>query len=97
MGFLPSGSVRITADGTIGTSGSSIRVYNVSWLSSTAAGILTLYNGTSASDDIYFKNIGTAEKVEKQNWTNGLLFSNGCYADLDSNVLSVIAEITKEQ
>lgn len=86
------GSVRLTADGAVGTSGHPIRVYSAIMLSgSGGAGELVLRNGTADTGTLYFQEDGTAASHTKiYNFGEGFVFPNGCYFDKDTNTDAVV-------
>lgn len=88
------GSVRLTADGAVGTSGSPTRVYSVVMLSGAGgAGTLVLRNGTSASGTVYVQEDGTAaSKTKTYNFCGGLLFPSGCFFDIDTNTDAIVID-----
>lgn len=91
------GSVRLTADGVVGTSGRPVLVYNVVMLSGAGgAGELVLRNGTSASDTAYVTEAGTAaSKTKTYNFDGGLFFPSGCFFDIDTNTAAVVVNFTQ--
>lgn len=91
-----SGSVRLTADGVVGQSGSPIRVFNVEMLNDSSVGELVLRNGTGASDTIFVKKNGVVvSDTDTYNWFGGIVFPSGCFFDKDTNTVAVV--ITYEQ
>lgn len=92
-----SGAVSKTADSVIGTSGKPIRVWAVNMLSGGTAGQLVLRNGTAAGDDIWVREVGTANTGKTVTYgQEGILFPNGCFYDDDSNFTSVTIQYTQE-
>ena len=91
------GTVLKTASGSVPISGvtkvtaNEIRVYTIHIISGATAGQVKLYNGTDINGNLFAH--ATCPVVSSGNTfdfgTNGLLFPNGCYALLDSNVTSV--------
>lgn len=90
------GVQRVTADGVVGRSGLPVRVYEVTWLSDTTAGYVGLRNGTGTSSDLQFYLDGTASKTKTQAFREGLLFTDGCYCDIDANVTWAVVSYTTE-
>ena len=90
------GTKRFTADGVVGPSGGNIRVYNATWLSGTTAGDLTLRQGTTTAGDIWVQETGLLSKTETINFEGGMLFTNGCYVDLDANTTAVVISFIAE-
>ena len=97
MAFDVTGSVRKTANGAVGRSGKSTRVWSASLLCGHGNSFLQLRNGTSEADDLY-TNASAALGVFSQhiNFENGLLFPSGCYYDHDANASSAIIEFAQE-
>lgn len=87
------GSVRLTADGVVGRSGSGIRVHNVVLLAGAGgAGELVLRNGTADTATAYVTEAGTAaSKTKTYNFIGGLVFPDGCFYDADSNNAAIVA------
>lgn len=86
------GSKRLTTDGVVGPSGSPIRVHSAVILSgSGGAGVLVLRNGTTASGTVYVQEYGNAaSKTKTYNFIGGLVFPDGCFFDIDTNVDAVV-------
>lgn len=91
-----SGDVTLTASAVLITSGSPVRVYSCSWVSGASAGVIQLYNGTDNSGTARISETGTALKSKTANFQNGLLFSSGCYVELDGNISACTLECSKE-
>lgn len=92
------GSVRLTEDGAVGTSGKPIRVFSATQLSGGTAGILVLRNGTSDSATIYVqKTAPVVSNTDTVNFEGGLLFPNGCFFDKDTNTIAVVVEYREEK
>jgi hypothetical protein len=91
-----SGSIRLTADSVVGTSGRAVRLYSVHWLSGAAAGTLVLRNGTSATSEVYLQKVGTALDSQIFDWGQGLRFPAGCFYDHDANTTFVVIEFETE-
>jgi hypothetical protein len=88
---MTSGSVRLAADGVVGSSGHPVRVYNVVALSGATAGVLVLRNGTSASGTIYVQTTcPTVSETNTFNFCGGLTFPDGCFFDIDTNISAVV-------
>jgi len=85
-------SIRLTADGVIGTSGKPIRVLSVEALAgSGGVGELVLRDGTSDSGTIYVQQNGTLlSHSDTFNWTGGLYFPNGCFWDKDDDTDAIV-------
>ncbi len=91
-----SGAVSVTADTIIGTSGRPIRLWAINMLSGTA-GELVLRNGTTASDAIWVRELGTANTGRTVVYgTEGILFPDGMFYDDDSNITGVTIQYSEE-
>lgn len=86
------GSVQLTADGVVGTSGSPVRVFNMHIVSGGGgAAIVSLYNNTAATGTAYMKETGTVSTGKTFDYGNGgQLFASGCFVDVDTNTASVL-------
>ena len=91
------GSVALTADSAVGTSGNPIRVFSATWTSGATAGILQLRNGTADTADSYTFLEGTAYLSKVQTWEGGLRFPKGCFYDHDSNIGRAVIEYVEEK
>ena len=86
-----SGSQLSTADAAVGVSGSAVRVFMMHVISAGSGGIVSLRNGTSASDTAYDTETGTVGTGQTFYYgTQGIFFPSGCFIDLDSNTTSVL-------
>ncbi len=88
------GTVRLTADGVVGRSGSPIRVYTAVMMSAAGgAGELVLRNGTADTGTAYVTEAGTAaSKSKTYNFGEGITFPGGCFFDIDANTAAVVVE-----
>jgi len=86
------GSVQLTADGAVGTSGSPVRIFNMHIVSGgSGAAIVSLYNNTSATGTAYIKETGTVSTGKTFDYGNGgHVFPSGCFVDVDTNTTSVL-------
>lgn len=86
------GSIRLTADGVVGTSGKPVMVHSVVMLSAAGgAGTLVLRNGAADTATAYVQEDGTAaSKTKTYNFIGGLHFPAGCFFDIDANVTAVV-------
>lgn len=91
-----SGTETFTADGAVIDSGAKVRIFNVTWVSGATAGILQLFNGTSATGTPYFSEAGTANQSKTVNFENGMVFANGCYVDINANCSLAILQCRAE-
>ena len=94
MGF--GGTIRRTSNGELLSAGDIVRVFSVHIVSDTdATGKVQLREG-GASGTVKYELTGQSGTGFTDNIDNGLLFTNGCYADLDANVTSVEIQCVKE-
>lgn len=85
------GSVLITADGVVGTSGAPTRVFAIHVISDASAAVPLLENGTAASNTTWIKETGTANTGKTFTYgDHGILFPDGCNVDCDANTISVL-------
>ena len=95
MGY--SGSVSLTANSVVGTSGKPIRLFAVNMLSTGTAGELILRNGPAITDDIWVREQGTIDTGKTVEYgTYGILFPKGCYYEDDGNFTEVIFQFSEE-
>jgi len=90
------GTSNITADGVIGPSGRPIRVYSFVVHSGGTAAVVSFYSGTSSSGTKLIQIDGTINKSVVVTFEEGLLFSAGCYCDLDTNTTFVTTSYAAE-
>ena len=96
MNLLP-GTIRLTSDGVVGTSGKPIRVFNVVLHSATGGGSTTKFcNGTTGAADQWFAIEGIADQDVIVNFAAGIRFPNGCFMDTDGNVEYCTITYTEE-
>lgn len=93
---LTPGTVRVTADAAVLTSGSAVRVFSVNLVSGGSASTLTLKNGTSTSGTAFEQIDGIASQSVTKNYAGGLLFPAGCFADADANISFATLVCSKE-
>ena len=86
-----SGTERITSDSVVISSGKPVRVFSLTFPSGGSAGVAELYNGTSKSGDVYVSLTGTANRTLTQNFEDGLLFPDGCFAALEGASTAILA------
>jgi len=92
-----SGSINLTADSAVGTSGKPIRLFAVNMLSGGTAGQLVLRNGTSDSASIWIREVGTANTGKTVEYgKHGILFPEGCFYDDDPNFTGVTFQYSEE-
>lgn len=94
-----SGSQAIVSgtDAAIGPSGKPIRVFSVNFLSGGTAGVLTLRNGTSASDTVFVTENGVISSGKTVEYgQTGIFFPAGCFMDIDVNVTGGVVAFARE-
>lgn len=93
----PVGSILVTADGELIAAGNTIRVFNIHILSGGGGGaVVSLKNG-GASGTVWITETGTTSTGKTFDYgINGLLFTNGCFVDVDANTTSVLLSCRKE-
>ncbi len=85
-----------TSSGVLISSGKPVRVWNLSLVGSGTAAV-QLYGGTSASGTARISlPAAAANRTTTQNFEGGLLFSSGCYVELESTVSQAILECRLE-
>lgn len=86
-----SGTVLITADGVVGTSGIATRVFFIHIISGGTAAVVSLRNGTTVTSTIYVTETGVISTGSTKSYgANGILFPAGCFCDVDTNTTSVL-------
>lgn len=92
-----SGTQLITADGVVGVSGKPVRVFSVGVISGGGgAGQVILRNGTAGTDTARVQVDGTTSLGTQAEWTGGVLFPAGCFADINANTTSVAVNFSME-
>lgn len=94
---MTSGTTSTTASGAVGTSGSPTRIYAIHFVSGGGGnGVVTLRNGTSASDTPFVIETGTTSLGKTVEFgTHGVFFPAGCYAEIDANVARLTINFSK--
>lgn len=88
------------ADGQVGSSGTpAVRVFMLHVISSSGATapVVSLRNGTSASATAYVTQTGVAVVGGGTTFNygvDGLLFSSGCFVDVDANTTNALVTFT---
>ncbi len=95
MNLVP-GTTRLTADGLVGSSGKSIRVFDIHLVSGATASTCTLENGTDASGTAYIQIDGVASKGVTLGFAGGVRFPDGCFLDADANISYATIVFTEE-
>lgn len=93
-----SGSQRVTSDLAVGVSGKPCRVFGVHILSGGGGGgVVQMRNGTTTSGTIYTQEAGTTSTGKYVNYgTYGILFPDGCFCDVDANVVACLCSFVME-
>lgn len=91
------GTVYTTADVECSTAGKPFRVFHMSVLSGGTAAVVSLKNN-GASGTVYATCKASVVSVSNEFdfGTNGILFPQGCYIDVDGNTTSVTLSGRKE-
>lgn len=95
MNLVP-GTIRLTADGLVGTSGKPIRVFSIHLASGGTLSTTTFRNGTSTAGTAWFQADGLANAGSTYNFAGGLSFPAGCYMDTDANISYCTITYTEE-
>ena len=96
MNLVP-GCTRLTADGLVGPSGKSIRVFSVHLVSGATASTTYLKLGISTAGTAYLQIDGVASQGVTVNIAGGLSFPTGCYMDTDANISYCTIVYTEEK
>lgn len=92
-----SGAEQHTVDSAVGVSGRAIRLWAVNMLSGGTAGQLVLRNGTTDTDPIWVREVGTVSTGKTVTYGDeGILFPDGLFYDDDSNFTSVTFQFNDE-
>lgn len=85
-------------DIAIGPSGKPIRVYDAYAVSDGTATTVKLINGTAAggADFVQIDGIVSKSSVLPLSSSQGLLFPNGCFADVDSHTVALVVSFVVE-
>lgn len=95
MNLVP-GSLRLAADGLVGTSGKPIRIFCIHLVSGATLSTTTFKNGTTTGGTAYIQADGIANQAVTLNFAGGLLFPAGCYMDTDANISYCLIVYTQE-
>lgn len=81
----------VTADGILGVSGTPVRIFAIHILSSGGgASAVSLRSGTTVGGTVWVTETGTVSTGKTFSYgTQGILFPNGCFVDVDANTTSV--------
>lgn len=82
------GTQNVTADALVGKAGLPTRVFAIHVISGTAS-VVALRNGQSVSGTVWIQETGTANTGKTFTYGEyGALFPNGCFVDVDANIVS---------
>ena len=95
MNLVP-GTIQLTADGLVGSSGVPIRIFSVHLVSGGTASTTTFNNGTLVGDTAWVQVDGTASKGVTVNFAGGVRFPLGCYMNTDANITYASITYTEE-
>ena len=93
---MPGIQVFTTTDGVVGTSGKPIRVFDIILISGGTASQVIMRNGTTTGGTPYIQLDGTISKMTTFSSNNGILFKDGCFADVDANTAELIVSFWQE-
>lgn len=95
MNLVP-GTVRLTEDSLVGTSGKPIRIFSIHLVSGGTLSTTTFKNGTSTSGTAWVQVDGLASSGVTLNFAGGVRFPAGCYMDTDANISYCTVTYTEE-
>lgn len=82
MSYSNSGTVTLTADGAVGTSGKPVRIYSIYWVKETGAETMVVRHGISSSASIVIEQVSTADDGNLLDFgAEGMLFPSGAFYD----------------
>lgn len=90
------GSQKLTADGVLGRSGSTVRLFGLLINSGASDASISLYDGTSTGGTLMGVFSGVANQTEVYNFNGGLYLQDGAYLDIDANTDFVVAIFVNE-
>lgn len=97
MGTVGTVLISNQTDAAVLRSGKPVRVFSFSVISAATAAVVKLYNGTSTGGDLYLQIDGTINKAIMQDFSHGILFPAGCFADVDANTTSLTIACALEE
>ncbi len=77
---------RTTSDTAVLSSGRPVIIYSINIVSGGSAGKVILRNGTSTSGTALLHEVGVASAGKTHTYPSGIVFSSGCFLDVDANV-----------
>lgn len=96
MGMPGRQTISDQTNAAIGRSGKPIRVYDAYAVSDGTATTVKLYNATSVTGSDYLQIDGVISKSAGFQSANGILFPNGCFANVDSHTVNLVVSFTVE-
>lgn len=86
------GSQLVTADAAVSSAGTAVRVFAIHILSTGGgAAVVSLRAGSTVGATIWITETGTVSTGKTITYgTQGVLFPNGCFVDVDANTTSVL-------
>lgn len=93
VGVQKHGSVYLTVDTDVGISADPKYLYGLHIISGAIAGIVKLYNGTSASGTLYMQVTGISNDGYTIDFPEGFHFPGGIFVDIDANTTSVLLSV----
>lgn len=90
------GTQNVTADALIDEAGKATRIFAIHVISGTAS-VVALRTGEAVSGAIWIQETGTANTGKTFSYGQyGALFPNGCFCDVDANIVSCQVEFAQE-
>src|SRR5689334_10252714 len=89
MGMPGTVSITNQTDAVVLRSGQPIRVFSVHAISDGTATSVILRNGIDTSGTAFIQVDGVISKGATLDFANGVLFPNGCFADVDSHTVAL--------
>lgn len=89
MGTVGTVSITNQTDAVVLRSGKPVRVFSVHAISDGTATVVNLYNGTDTNGTKYLQIDGVISKGATLDFSHGILFPGGCFADVDSHTANL--------
>ncbi len=96
MGTVGTVSITNQTDAVVLRSGKPVRVFSVHAVSDGTATTVTLRNGTDATGTAYLQVDGVISKGATLDFSHGILFPGGCFADVDSHTSALTIACCQE-
>lgn len=92
-----SGSQLVTADGVVASAGVPVRIFGIHIISTGGgAAVVSLRSGSVVGGTIWITETGTVSTGASRSYgTQGLLFPDGCFVDVDANTTSVLVSYSR--